>query len=417
MKRLPSHTKSMIVSLTLFVLLCGCTSGSNTQSNQQDDGIVHLKALNNEREPSKKQPAYSKVEFVKLETNENCLIKKMKHIVTHDSLLFIQADYSDHLFIFDRKGNFITQIGHKGQGTGEYIKISTFFIDKADQSVVIVDDFTNVFLYYGFDGAFKRKMDVPREVIGLLDKAMMSDDGKLLLNFLLCTEDYAKIQPHFRANTAYRYVVLANWDVLDSKSYAPIKATETFFPIPYDAISQTKTGFHFIMPLCDTIFACHNDTFVPAYIIEHKQKMMPTENITLSIENSPSTLARTGYNNKQFTGFTGLFETDKHLLLPYYHGGQPDRFFSFFLANKETREGTYCVLASSIDEKMKDVPIFYRILGTDNQSVISMIDPNNIPASKEGIANNTHPNMAQLKAILEDFDEEDNPLLLFHTFE
>lgn len=69
------------------------------------------------------------VHFLPLETNDACLIKQIHNIKLNDSLIFINDDRC-RILVFDMKGNYLRQIGAKGNGPEEYLEIKDFFLNK-----------------------------------------------------------------------------------------------------------------------------------------------------------------------------------------------------------------------------------------------------------------------------------------------
>ena len=297
--------KFFIRIVLAFIIFCSCSSNLGN-SIEQDDGIKRLKAINDETNPSEEVPLYDKVEFVSLETNDKCLITNIQSMLIRDSLIYI-LDSSTNLFVFNRQGHFKRQIGSLGQGPAEYIKINSFFIDKTKQCIVIVDDMKKAFLYYDFNGNFIQKRGVPWELITMIDKSSMISDDHILMNYCIYPEDLYNI-----GEQAYRLLKIKNMKILDSKSYNPIKATGAMFPFSSHPMTETEKGFNFIMPVCDTIFNCHNGKFRPEYIIEHKLEMVPKERFQLSGKDRDSFigLAIKFCAEKYFAGFNGIYETD-----------------------------------------------------------------------------------------------------------
>jgi hypothetical protein len=101
------------------------------------------------------------IEYIKLETDTNCLIGKVnyafKNIRFTDNIIFV-TDNSGKILSFDYSGKFITQIGKVGRGPGEYPKLGSFSY-LPDTKQIIVNPFeTNKLLFYNLNGFFVKEI-------------------------------------------------------------------------------------------------------------------------------------------------------------------------------------------------------------------------------------------------------------------
>ncbi len=78
------------------------------------------------------------IEYLKLETNDSCFLKKIDKLFTVDNELFISD--GERLFVFNRySGRFIRNIGNIGKGPGEYFEVEDFVIFPEEDRVFITD--------------------------------------------------------------------------------------------------------------------------------------------------------------------------------------------------------------------------------------------------------------------------------------
>lgn len=94
----------------------------------------------------------SKLEYIPLETDSACLIRRISDISVSDSFLFV-SDYN-RLLLFNWDGKFIRQIGSSGRGPGEYLRVRDFDIDVDNEEVYILEG--RKVLVYNFNGLFRR---------------------------------------------------------------------------------------------------------------------------------------------------------------------------------------------------------------------------------------------------------------------
>ncbi|MDR0386101.1 MAG: 6-bladed beta-propeller, partial [Prevotellaceae bacterium] len=122
--------------LNLFIILAELLVISCTQSPKKQDSITVV-------DFNRDQNAVTDIfetNFVKLETNENCLITNIRQIESLDNRIFILSGReSCSLFVFDRSGKFITSAGRMGSGPGEYIFLTSFSIDRHRNIISVAD--------------------------------------------------------------------------------------------------------------------------------------------------------------------------------------------------------------------------------------------------------------------------------------
>ncbi len=78
------------------------------------------------------------IEYLKLETNDSCFLKKIDQLFTVKNELFISD--GERLFVFNRNnGDFIRKIGKIGNGPGEYHEVEDFVIFPNIDRIFITD--------------------------------------------------------------------------------------------------------------------------------------------------------------------------------------------------------------------------------------------------------------------------------------
>jgi hypothetical protein len=73
--------------------------------------------------------------LVPLETGNNCLVGKVRMLKTDGNQLYL-LEYNDNpIKVFSKDGKFVSEIGHKGSGPGEFIQMCDFLPDKDTVSI------------------------------------------------------------------------------------------------------------------------------------------------------------------------------------------------------------------------------------------------------------------------------------------
>ena len=119
----------IIAILPFFLIMNFGISCRKQQKEIQAAHIVEISDDDLKNTASRASEIFDSVEFVFLETNDDCLMGRVsKVLVTKDHFILKSAKA---VFIFDREGTFVRRIYHVGRGHGEYIGLDyiTFLSD------------------------------------------------------------------------------------------------------------------------------------------------------------------------------------------------------------------------------------------------------------------------------------------------
>jgi hypothetical protein len=116
------------------------------------------------------------IEYIPLETSDECLIGDINVFSSYisDNYILVYSNRSFQLLLFDRKGKFIAQIGHRGESIGEYLEysVATAFINEHNNQIVVHIRYPNRLNYYDLKGKFLRSEPVTHDgiIFDLTDK-------------------------------------------------------------------------------------------------------------------------------------------------------------------------------------------------------------------------------------------------------
>ncbi len=187
-----SH-KNIFLSLT-YLLLCAC-SGKVTQ---QQAIVIDLMDAQDSIPYS---VFVDSIETIPLETTDSCLIGYIQDIAATDDRFFILDQKQQTVWVFDRQGNFINRIGKRGNGPGEYVRISQIEYDKRKQMIVLL--VWNRLMYYTPDGRYIKSEELP---MGAADFKLLPDRS-LILSRSGETGDDAGIYYVDSTRTVYRHLI------------------------------------------------------------------------------------------------------------------------------------------------------------------------------------------------------------------
>lgn len=165
-------TKHPLKILLLLALLSACSSGTkNGENNRRQITISATK--------DSSVSDLMEYRFISLETSEECLIGHMADVQMHANRIFVLDSHkSSALFVFDQNGRFLTKVGTKGNGPGEYNHPQSFVIDLRTRSIVINDNNKKQLLYYDLDN-YKHKYT--KELPGYFQDMSILKNGKIAL--------------------------------------------------------------------------------------------------------------------------------------------------------------------------------------------------------------------------------------------
>ncbi len=205
------------------------------------------------------------IELIPLETTEKNLIGEVNRIVFDDNKYYVRSTNSmqnGKLFVFDKDGKFLQQIGRKGGGPDEYIEMEDFTVTH-DNKIVLASyhklltfDDNGEFLYATPLGpSFTVKETVStseNEILAfhslpiLLDNNMLSVIGKNGIESMLFNR-------------------------------GEIEAVRSSFLTCWRSLLSTDSCFYLKYAYCDTIFSISQDLkeFHPIYGIDYGKKKIP----------------------------------------------------------------------------------------------------------------------------------------------
>jgi len=105
-----------------------------------------------------------KIEYIPLETTEECLLRAdIMDITLTDDYLFV-CDH-DYVYQFTPQGKFLRRIGKKGQGPGEYTQsILGVVYNDAKKEIIMTDFRTAKALIYSYNGEYLRSFKTANEL-------------------------------------------------------------------------------------------------------------------------------------------------------------------------------------------------------------------------------------------------------------
>ncbi|KAA4741657.1 6-bladed beta-propeller [Bacteroides fragilis] len=162
------NVRDMLNRLNYFIMLAGllvlvaCSSNSGKQVEVANTPFVY-DGLKEYPVKELKLSDLAVSDYVLLKDDENSLLGRLPTNpcmqVTEDRI-YIQDEEQQAIFIFDRQGNPLLQMRHKGGGPQEWASLNSFYVDSPNKEIIVLD-WAKKFIVYDLNGKFKRSFPTP----------------------------------------------------------------------------------------------------------------------------------------------------------------------------------------------------------------------------------------------------------------
>ena len=373
--------KSLISKLIILILLFdGGLSAfaqiSSTPTVDQEKLICIDKTKSYKDKHLFLQDVAQKVEYVKLETTNDCLIGKELKIqsirVTNTDIFIVEWD---NIYRFRKDGKFLNKIGQRGEGPKEYVTMESIAINEKEQEFLAYDITKKKILYYKYNGEFVREIDFPQvSEIALLDN-----------NALAC---YSVSSAKYSKTPSFGLYSLVDGRLIKkiSDPYKSRSGTAYNLVSKYRAPRKNRGHVYFNTFISDTIFSINSKGKTARYAL------LPPNN------------GRTTKDCESCSTPFLLCETDTYANLQVY--GKDVKKFTSYIVDKKT--GT--ITNGFVVDKEYSGAIFPFNTGINN-TVVSMYYTYNLYDKLErGVLS------GKLKEVTKTLEEDANPVLMIATF-
>lgn len=142
---------SVILIITLFSACTKHRSGA-----QEGLYIIDFEQCMIAEQSMKISEIADTIEYLELKTPKDIIMARILNIIPGDDFWLIHT--KDGIFKFTKEGEFVKEIGRKGQGPGEYLRILGIDIDPIRQEIIQAD--MQQILFYDLDGNFLRNAKI-----------------------------------------------------------------------------------------------------------------------------------------------------------------------------------------------------------------------------------------------------------------
>lgn len=405
-----------ITFLTLIVLLIfSCKNNSKTESSVTavDPGkffeIDLEKGFDNKQTVPLSQIA-SDVEYIVLETGEECMVRPVVRYYFTDSLILIRN--FDHILKYSHDGKFIKRIGASGRGPGEIDVIRNMSVLPDKKTLTVQKNYQREMLFFSFTG----------ELIKTLNYEPQIESFKILPD-----GNYLTYESGADGTEEIMFCLMnQNWDTLSTVSnYSKWTSAPSTMQI---MIGYPEfEPFYFSQNLChlksmynDTVYKISSGKIVPEYFINLGKYKLPGE---LRPERLGISQVQKFRDNCHNYFFAQVFAASDKIFLSALNYGKSETS-RYLVYNKLNSEFTSL---TGDDDKSTgfvndwDGGVDFWPTGQLNEKQVFMpITPLRLKKllSENGIGKNgiKYPELkSKLEKLISSVDETDNPVLMVVT--
>lgn len=390
--------KQLLFILFSFLLAsCGQKASNNQEAEVKEPEYPQVvpfeTGIETEKEVLLSQIATS-VEYVPLETNDNCLIKRLNSGKVFKTDKYWIVSFVTTLYQFTTDGKFVRTFGRKGGGPGEYNWVHDFDVDEANGRVYLMDTNGKIYVYEMETGKYCYDIKAPSLEAGGF--AMLSDST--VATFLPNSNGMQKEEMYISGlkgdtlNTFYRNEF---FDVKPGMRYSMSWDTD-------------REIFRFDGNVCykeyntDTVFVVTEKGLQPRYIIQLGKYHLPSDKRMEACDG----------DMKKFYSVAAPYirnqaiETAPYLFMPYTSWAPERNFKSKMVVYDKTEKSCYAVAGGQIKNDMSGGMPFVPTTSVDTHTVVSILEASDLYEEAE-----TNPRVFE-NNVLKSVKVEDNPVLM-----
>lgn len=411
--RIPAMRIIFFTLIALVIFSCkNNTRTENTISEDDSAGFFEInleKGLNNKQIIPLSQIA-SDVEYIVLESREDCMIRPVVRYYFTDSLIFIRN--FDHILVFSHNGNFIQRIGTSGRGPGEIdlIRNLSFLPDK--KILVVQKNYQRELVYFSFTGELIKTLDYEPHI----ESFKILPDG----NFLTYESGASGTEDVMFC------LMNENWDTLSTVSnYSKWTSTPASIQIMigypvFEPFYFSQNSYHIKSMYNDTVYRISSDKIDPEYFINLGKFKLPDE---LRPERLGVSQLQKFRENGHLYCFAQVFEASDKIFISTFNYREPEspRYLTYDKLKKKFALLTDYENNSTGFVNDWDGGIDFWPIGQINDSQVFMpITPLQLKklVSEKTIENDKEKypdNKSELLKLISSLDETDNPILMVVT--
>ena len=351
--------------LLLFLFVVGC------QSKEKQIASYQIKINENQATDMSLSDFFPNVTYVPLETSDKSLLGYVTKLEIWDNRIYVLDQLiSRALFVFDLKtGRFLYKIDRKGNGPGEYVLLTDFFIDKKKRTIHLVANGRKV-IHFDYNGKFVSEEDLPLAQCSFM--LPLGNSGYCLLYQPTADTDYLLYFSDLALN-------VRNKQMKKPEGWERIARASNIY---YSSLGDGRYLYSYV---CSTIlYELATNMFIPKYEFQPPSYRKLTEKkvANYSLLNDYDFVMKT----LDYFSLDSYFEIGSKLFVEFYLGNKP--YWGIFDINEDSFK-----YAERDYEKIHDerpYPMF--LCQPDSRTLAGVIMPNAFPINNDlGVDENSNP--------------------------
>ena len=322
--------------------------------------------------------------IVQLESKPKSFVGNVKKIDFIDNLAIVQS--GNNLLAFNKKtGKFKCKYSNWGNAPSEYQNITSFFIDKKEKKICIIDEVKSRMIVFDTNGKFCHYQQFPETFFHLVQNISKIDGSRHFISKYIL-EDKNII-----------YSILDFKNVKEVPIYKlPLRTKGTCEFIGKNPYTFKDGAINCVLPFSEFVYTLNNRNLTPQFIIATKKPLVKkSQQGKIHDFNIGSYIQF--MDKDYFVGFTDIFETATFMLLGFSN-------LQYFMVNKNTLHGISLNLQDG-KNKVSGIP-FVGIVGTDNDYLVGITEVSEIL--------NWKSNNKKIRSNIANLDKQGNHCLLYY---
>lgn len=323
---------------------------------------------------------FKNYDVIPLETTNESLFRQIDRICKYTDRIYIFDKSLNKMIIFDDKGKYLNQIHNIGQGPKEYNSAIDFCIDETNNDLILLCDRPYKVMRFSREGEFINE----KTFLGL-KTAITMDSG-----YFFCESS-------------------------DSQSKYDIDCLDKNFNLVYSRLSKLKNvtnscysngkslvkskNINYSRRFDSSIYCLSNDSIVKKYEFDFGKYKAP---IDLANENDCKKFFDAIRENNYIFSITNVIESERYILF------NTNRYICLYDKQNNTLNAYNFLYNPSLKYGSNN---FYPNEGDANSITVSIQPDKLLYYDEKSIKNN-----ADLKNLINNSKEDDNPVLIFYQF-
>ncbi|MDE6263911.1 MAG: 6-bladed beta-propeller [Paramuribaculum sp.] len=327
-------------------------------------------------------------DYLQLEETPESLLGSIGSIIEVDGKLILSDDKEYVIYAFDINGKFLSRIGNRGQGVGEYVSPSAFFVDSINKEIGVYDEEQNKVIYYNLYSYEYIKEQSFEDILS--NCCVPYESGLLWYN------------QSYEGRTADKYFVSTDSEGVIDGAYVDKIFKSGYSTGASNHVYSLDGHVYGYTPYAMTVYEFENGKVVPSFEITIEGFSTPTIDFLNNISNGGmSNTLFSGLSKSDFISWYSILDTRNLLCISVIR--QKIRYLGF--VDKSTK-GTLFMLQDEFTRKTGIGRISYSIPGSIDGKVLMATDKEKLEvAVEEGIILDS-----RLKEIL--MTNNENPIIV-----